>query len=145
MQGRTDRYFDGEPLVPFGHGLSDTKFEYSGIEIDRRRAGAGDTVNVSVSVKNVGRVSGDEVVQLYAHETAPREPRARKELRGVQRVTLAPGEARRVSFALVPRRDLTHYDVERKAYAVDAGDYELEIGASSADIRQRASLAVSAD
>ncbi|HEX5048008.1 MAG TPA: glycoside hydrolase family 3 C-terminal domain-containing protein, partial [Gammaproteobacteria bacterium] len=68
MKGRTYRYFEGEPLFAFGHGLSYTKFEYSGVEVDRPRAGAGDTVNVSVSVKNVGRVSGDEVVQLYARQ-----------------------------------------------------------------------------
>jgi beta-glucosidase len=143
MKGRTYRYFEGEPLYPFGYGLSYTKFEYSELKVDRRRAAAGDSVNVSVSVKNTGARAGDEVVQLYVAERSPSEPRARKELRGVERVALGPGEARRVSFALIPQRDFTHYDVERKAYRVGSGDYEIQLGASSADVRAAATVAVS--
>jgi beta-glucosidase len=142
MRGRTYRYFEGEPLFAFGHGLSYTTFEYSDLTVDRRRAGADDTLNVSLNVKNTGSVAGDEVVQLYLRPLAPREPRAQKDLRGVQRVTLAPGETRRVSFALVPRRDFARYDVERAAYVVDRGDYGIEVGASSADVRSRATVTV---
>jgi beta-glucosidase len=145
MRGRTYRYFEGEPLFAFGHGLSYTTFEYSDLKVDRRRAAAGDTLDVSLNVKNAGAKAGDEVVQLYASELSPRGPRARKELRGMERVTLAAGETRRVSFGLIPRRDFTHYDVERKAYAVDAGDYEIQVGASSADIRLRSTVAVSSE
>jgi beta-glucosidase len=142
MRGRTYRYFEGEPLFPFGHGLSYTRFEYGDLRLDRRRAAAGDTIEVSVSVKNAGAAAGDEVVQLYASAVKPPEPHARKELRGIERVTLAPGETRRVSFTVIPRRDLTRYDVARKAYVVDPGDYELQVGASSAEIRARSTLAV---
>jgi beta-glucosidase len=142
MRGRTYRYFEGEPLFAFGHGLSYTRFEYGDLRLDRRRAAAGDTIEVSVSVKNAGAAAGDEVVQLYASAVKPPEPHARKELRGIERVTLAPGETRRVSFTVIPRRDLTRYDVARKAYVVDPGDYELQVGASSADIRARSTLAV---
>src|SRR5262249_41547143 len=134
-----------EPLFPFGHGLSYTKFEYSDLKVDRTRVGSGDSLQVSVRVRNAGARSGDEVVQLYVHELSPREPGALKELRGVERVTLAAGEARRVSFTLLPARDFTHYDVERKAYAVDAGSYEIQLGASSGDIRLRSTVAVTAD
>ncbi|HVY79468.1 MAG TPA: glycoside hydrolase family 3 C-terminal domain-containing protein [Steroidobacteraceae bacterium] len=144
MRGRTYRYFEGEPLYPFGYGLSYTRFEYSGLTTDRSRVDASGTVNLSVTVKNVGARAGDEVVQLYARALRPREPRALKDLRGIERITLQPGESRRVSFTLVPNRDLTYYDEERKAYVVDAGQYELQVGASSRDIRATSTLTVDA-
>jgi cytochrome c2 len=145
MQGRTYRYFEGEPLYPFGHGLSYTRFEYSHLDIDRTRAGAADTVHATVSVKNIGSRAGDEVVQLYVHALDPKRARARQELRGFERITLAPGETRRVSFDVIPLRDLAYYDIERKDYAVDNGRYEIQLGASSRDIRLRTSFAVTGD
>jgi beta-glucosidase len=123
MRGRTYRYFEGEPLYPFGHGLSYTRFEYSGLKVDRSRVSEGDTVRVSLNVKNVGARAGDEVVQLYARPATPREPRALQELRGIERITLKPGETRQVSFSIAPKRDFTYYDAGRKAYAVDPGNY----------------------
>ncbi|WP_454832873.1 glycoside hydrolase family 3 C-terminal domain-containing protein [Pseudoxanthomonas wuyuanensis] len=142
MRGRTYRYFDGEPLYPFGHGLSYTRFAYSGLRLDRSSAGPKQQVRVSVKVKNTGQRAGDEVVQLYLHPLEPQRDRARRELRGFQRVTLQPGEEREVSFAFTPEADLRHYDEQRKAYAVDAGDYEVQLGASSADIRLRQRIKV---
>ena len=65
-----------------------------------------------------------------------------KELRGVERFALKPGETRRVSFTLVPRRDFTHYDVANKRYAVDDGSYEIQLGASSSDIRLKTNVTV---
>ncbi|MEJ1962594.1 MAG: glycoside hydrolase family 3 C-terminal domain-containing protein [Gammaproteobacteria bacterium] len=142
MRHRTYRYFEGEPLYPFGHGLSYTRFEYSGLKLDRSRVGKGDSVRVSVNVKNVGKQTGEEVVQLYVRAVSAREPRALKELRGIQKLALEPGEARQAAFTLVPDRDFTHYDVEHKRYAVDPGAYEVQIGASSSDIRVKSSVAV---
>jgi beta-glucosidase len=144
MQGRTYRYFQGEPLFPFGHGLSYTTFEYTDLRLDRTRANPADPVTVSVNVRNSGERAGDEIVQLYVRAVSPREPRAMKDLRGVERVTLKPGESRRVSFSVVPNRDLTHYDVSRKTYAVEPGNHELQVGASSQDIRLKTTLAVGA-
>lgn len=115
MRGRTYRYFAGEPLYPFGYGLSYTRFEYSGLQVDRSRVAESGTVNVSVNVKNAGARAGDEVVQLYAKPMGPHQLRALKDLRGIERITLQPGESRRVSFALVPKRDLTYYDEQRKS------------------------------
>jgi beta-glucosidase len=137
MRNRTYRYFEGEPLYPFGHGLSYTKFEYSGLKVDR----SGESINVTVNVKNVGQRAGDEVAQLYVHSASLR---ARKELRGVQKLALKPGESKQATFKLMPVRDFTHYDVERKRYVVDAGTYELQVGASSADIRAKANVTVGA-
>jgi beta-glucosidase len=144
MRGRTYRYFDGEPLFPFGYGLSYTQFEYSGLQVDRSRIAQHDAVRVSLDVKDVGARAGDEVIQLYVREVAPGERRALKALRGIERLTLKLGETRRASFTLVPDKDFTHYDVEHKRYAVNGGSYELQLGASSSDIRLRSTVVVSA-
>lgn len=135
MKGRTYRYFSGEPLYPFGHGLSYTRFAYSGLRLDRSNAGPKEQVRVSLKVKNTGQRAGEEVVQLYLHPLEPKRERALKDLRGFERLNLQPGEEREVSFTFTPEIDLRHYDIERKGYAVDAGAYEAQLGASSADIR----------
>ncbi|WP_049782471.1 glycoside hydrolase family 3 protein [Pseudoxanthomonas suwonensis] len=142
MKERTYRYFTGQPLFPFGHGLSYTSFGYSGLKLDRKRAGAGDEVTVSVTVKNQGKRAGDEVVQLYLAPVKPQRERALKELRGFQRVHLQPGESRTVTFSIVPERDLRVYDEAAGRYTVDPGRYEVQVGASSADIRASVPLEV---
>ena len=144
MAGRTYRYFQGEPLYPFGHGLSYTTFDYSGLRLDRSSTRAGQPVKATVKVRNSGSRAGDEVVQLYVR--APQgEGRSLKDLRGFQRVHLQPGESREVSFVLAPEKDLRHYDEGKQAYVVTPGEYEVQVGASSADIRARTSLAVKKD
>jgi beta-glucosidase len=135
MKGRTYRYFEGEPLYPFGHGVSYTRFEYKNLRIDRAMVSARDGIEVSLDVENVGRRAGDEVVQLYVRHVASRLPMPIQQLRGFTRVGLAPGERRRVSFRLTPAEDFAHYDVEKKAYAVEPGEYEIRAGASSRDVR----------
>ena len=100
------------------------------------------SVTATVTVKNAGKRAGDEVVQLYLKPLDPKRTRALKELRGFERLTLAAGESRQVSFQVKPDRDLTIYDDVKKAYAVDAGNFEVQIGASSADIRAKAKIAV---
>jgi beta-glucosidase len=135
MKGRTYRYFDGEPLYAFGHGLSYTRFAYSDLKLDHRSTVTTQTVRATVKVRNSGDRAGDEVVQLYLRPRHPERERARKELRGFQRITLQPGEERTLTFAFTPQADLRYYDDQAKAYAVDPGDYEVQIGASSADIR----------
>lgn len=142
MKGRTYRYFDGAPLYPFGHGLSYTRFDYSDLKLDRSKAGPQQPVQVSLKVKNSGARAGDEVVQLYLHPLDAKRERARKELRGFQRIHLQPGEERTVTFAITPSTDLRHYDVTGKAYAVDPGAYEVQVGASSADVRVKGRLTV---
>jgi beta-glucosidase len=137
MKNRTYRYFTGQPLYPFGYGLSYTTFDYSDVKIDTASVNAGGEIKVSARVKNIGSRAGDEVVQLYLHAPDSKRVRSAKDLRGLERVTLKPGEQKEVSFTVKPGRDLTYYDVTRKNYAVDPGRYEAQLGASSADIRLR--------
>jgi beta-glucosidase len=142
MKNRTYRYFEGTPLYPFGHGLSYTKFDYSGLKLDRSTVGADGTATATVTVKNTGKRPGAEVAQLYLRPLDPKRARALHELRGIERIDLAPGESKRVSFQVKPDRDLTIYDDVKKAYAVDPGRFEVGVGASSSDIRARDTLVV---
>jgi len=142
MAGRTYRYFSGEPLYPFGYGLSYSRFSYANLQLDRASARAADRVTASVDVTNAGTRAAHEVVQLYAHATQPKDGDPRKELRGFTRVFLKPGEKRRVTFALVPAKDLARYDVAKTAFTVAPGSYEIQVGASSEDLRLTRTLRV---
>jgi beta-glucosidase len=135
MKGRTYRYFEGDPLYPFGYGLSYTRFAYTDLKVSRSRLGVGDRLDVSVEVKNVGEREGDEVVQLYVRDVESQRPMPVKQLRGFERIALGRGESRTVTFPLVPERDFAYYDEVRKAFAVEPGEFEVQVGASSHDIR----------
>ncbi|HEX7085629.1 MAG TPA: glycoside hydrolase family 3 C-terminal domain-containing protein [Vicinamibacterales bacterium] len=134
MTGRTYRYFTGDPLYPFGHGLSYTTFEYSGLQIDRTTARAGEAIGVTLNVRNRGTRAGDEVVQLYVR-AAGGEGMPLKDLRGFERVSLQPGETKTVRFRLVPDDAFAYYDESAGGLRMRPGEYELQVGASSADIR----------
>ena len=135
MQGRTYRYFDGQPLYPFGHGLSYTRFTYSDLKLDSNEGGSAQAVQATVKIRNAGDRAGEEVVQLYLKPKQPERERSRKDLRGFQRVALKPGEERTLTFSFTPEKDLRTYDEATGKYVVDPGAYEIQIGASSADIR----------
>ncbi len=103
MKGRTYRFFTGEPLYPFGYGLSYTTFEYSDLDlIGRIRAGK--EINVSVKVTNSGQKDGDEVVQLYLADEDGSTPRPIRQLEGFKRIHLKAGESKTVTFVLHPRQ-----------------------------------------
>jgi beta-glucosidase len=142
MKERTYRYFSGEPLYPFGHGLSYTRFEYAGLQLDRTRVRPDQDLEVSLQVRNAGARDGDEVVQLYVHQVTSSEPMPLKQLRGFARIRLKRGETRRAAFHLKPAVDFAHYDAARRAFAVDPGEFEIQVGASSADIRLRGRVRV---
>jgi beta-glucosidase len=135
MAGRTYRYFEGEPLYPFGYGLSYTRFAYSDLRLSRSRLGAADRLDVSLEVRNAGERDGDEVVQLYVRDVESARPLPRKQLRGFERIALPRGGSRKVTFTLVPENDLAYYDEGKKAFAVEPGEFEVQLGASSRDIR----------
>jgi beta-glucosidase len=142
MKNRTYRYFEGTPLYPFGHGMSYTTFDYSELKLDESSVGAGGTVTATVSVRNSGKRAGAEVAQLYLRPLDAKRPRALRELRGIERVELKPGESKRVTFTVKPDRDLAIYDELKKRYTVDPGRFDVEVGASSSDIRAKTTLVV---
>lgn len=115
-----------EPLYPFGYGLSYTTFAYDALEATP----AGDGWKVSFTVKNTGRRAGTETAQLYVGACNPSLPRPVRELKGYERVTLAPGETKRVEI-LLPRDAFACYDIVRHDFRVEPGAYRIEAGASS--------------
>jgi beta-glucosidase len=126
MKGRTYRYFEGEPLWPFGYGLSYTTFAYTDLALPDAPLNAGDPLDASVTVANTGRVAGDEVVQLYLK--FPDVPGAPiRALRGFQRIHLGPGEKHKVDFHLSPR-DLSMVS-DAGEIIVPEGKYTVSIGA----------------
>ena len=138
MEGKTYRYFRGEPLYPFGHGLSYTKFEYGKLKV-QRSVRAGDYVRVSAEVRNTGAVAGDEVVQLYLTDVAASVPVPLRSLRGVERVSLRPGETRRVTFTLTPR-DLTLIDDGGKRI-LEPGEFNVTVGGKQPGFKGHADAA----
>jgi beta-glucosidase len=125
MQGRTYRYFTGEPLFPFGHGLSYATFRYHDLRVPAR-AVTGDSVTVSVEVENAGAITADEVVQLYVRDVEASVPVPVRSLQGFRRVTLRPGERRRVAFTLGPKQ-LAVIDAEGRA-VVEPGVFVIAVG-----------------
>jgi len=125
MDGRTYRYFGGDPLFPFGHGLSYTTFAYSDLELPET-AQTGTDVQLSVTVENTGSVSGEEVVQLYLTDLEASAPVPIRSLAGTERVLLQPGERRRLSFALTARQ-LSLID-EQEERVVEPGLFEVSVG-----------------
>lgn len=103
MTNRTYRYFSGEPLYPFGYGLSYTTFEYSNLQTPAE-AKIGEALKVKVSVKNTGELAGDEVVQLYLKDEEASTPRPKIQLEGFERIHLQPGELKVVEFEIQPRQ-----------------------------------------
>lgn len=140
-KGFTYMYLNGEPLFPFGHGLSYTTFKYSNLHLSAKQVPSDGTVTVTVDVKNTGQRAGDEVAQFYVHEKQPAVKRPAKELRGFQRVSLQPGETRTLAFAL-PAAKLAYWDEGKHAFVVKPGAFDVLVGSSSADIRAKGQMVV---
>lgn len=129
----TSKYLDVSwtPLFPFGYGLSYTQFRLSDLQLSARRINPQGRVTASVEVENTGKRAGDEVVQLYIRDVAASVTRPVKELKGFQRITLRPGEKRRVEFTLMPEH-LGFYNREMR-FMVEPGEFKVMVGNSSAD------------
>jgi beta-glucosidase len=131
MSGRTYRYFSGQPLYAFGHGLSYSKFEYRDLRAQSQPDGS---VQVTLTIVNQGERDGDEVVQLYARPPVSSHPRERLALCGFSRMPLRKGETRRVQV-IIPSSALRRWSEEAHRAEVPAGKWTLHAGASSADLR----------
>jgi beta-glucosidase len=140
-KGFTYMYLRGPALYPFGYGLSYSKFKYSRLRVSPDELSSDGSITATVNVKNISSRVGDDVVELYTRELHPSVVRACHELRGFQRITLEPGKTRTLTFR-VPVEKLAFYDEHRHAFVVEPGRYEIQVGESSADIRQRAQIQV---
>jgi len=124
MKGRTYRFMTQEPLYYFGYGLSYTTFAYSKLEISKCSIGAAE--GVTVSVRNTGARAGDEVVQLYVKDIQASVPVPLRQLAGIARLHLQPGEEKRIELSLKPEQ-LVAYDDLGKAF-IEPGDFEISVG-----------------
>ena len=141
------RYYDAKEmdvLFPFGYGLSYTSFAYSNMTVDRSRMGEGETLRVQLTVINTGKLPGKEVVQLYVAPPAGMRRRPVRELKSFAKVALQPGERREITFEL-NARDLAYYEPLLHDFYTPTGCYEIEVGASSRDIRLRKEVSFTAE
>lgn len=122
-----------DPVYPFGYGLSYAQFKYGQVTLSTSKAKGNQVVNASVTITNTSTVPGKEVVQLYTHQLTGSITRPVKELKGFQKITLAPGEARTVSFTLTPN-DLKFYNADLR-YGWEPGDFDIMIGGNSRDVQ----------
>jgi beta-glucosidase len=141
------RHFDKaaiEPLFPFGYGLSYTTFRYDDLQLSSPSLSPDGTVAATLAITNTGSRGGAEVVELYIHDPQPHIDKPMRELKAFEKVWLEPGQTKSIRFELTPRA-LAYCDVAGKQWKADAGAYEVEVGASSRDIRQTAPLRLMGD
>ena len=131
---RTYMYFRGEALFPFGHGLTYTSFDYSGLMTDRKTVRTGDTLEVSLTLKNTGNYDSDEVVQLYVSFPDSKVERPPLALKGFRRVHAGRGEVQKVTIPIVAD-DLSYWDTDQHAFVLEKGKVIIRAGASSGDLR----------
>jgi beta-glucosidase len=136
MDGRTYRYFKGDPLYPFGYGLSYTRFKYDNLKLSATKVKAGEGLTVSAEVQNTGDREGDEVVQVYVTHVAASVPVPIRSLAGVSRVTLRPGEKQTVSFTITPEQLSIIDDGGRRV--VEPGEFLITVGGKQPGFRGHA-------
>ena len=138
------RYYDKkelEPLFPFGHGLSYTTFVYSNLKLSAEKLTEADTLTVSVDVTNTGALTGKEVAQVYVRDVHSKVARPEKELKAFRKVSLNPSETQTVTFTL-DREAFWYFDTAKNDWAVEPGQFEILVGASSRDIRLKAAVEI---
>lgn len=138
---RTYLYFQGEPLFPFGYGLSYTSFGYGDIKLDQPSYKDTDDIEISFELKNTGSKAGSEVVQVYFNQLNASVKTPLKKLIRFDRVWLEPGESKTIAFS-IPVKEMGFWDIKNNDFIVESGQFNLMVGSSSADIRQTASIKV---
>ncbi len=133
MTNRTYRYFTGDPLYPFGFGLSYTTFAYRNLKISPSTPQPGDSVSIEVEVENSGTRLGDEVVQLYLQDVEASLPAPQLQLQGFTRLRLAPGEKQTVQFSLTPEQ-LSLAD-ENGQWRLEPGEFKVWVGAQQPNLK----------
>ena len=134
MSGRTYRYFKGDPLYPFGFGLSYTKFKYDNLKLSANNVKAGDDLRITAEVRNVGERAGDEVVQLYLSDVAATVPVPIRSLAGIKRIFLKPGERQIVSFVLTSEQMSIIDDSGKRL--IEPGEFLMSVGGQQPGFRK---------
>ncbi len=129
MTGRTYRYATAEPLFPFGFGLSYTQFAYSQLKLSKKNVAAGESLSLTLMVENTGAAAGDEVVQVYLSDLSASVPVPLQQLVAFQRVSLKPGQRKRLSFTIQPEMMMIFDDDGKQQF--EAGEFRLSVGGSS--------------
>ena len=140
-KGFTYMYLDAKPVFAFGRGLSYTTFDYSNLKTSAAQIASDGSVQVSVDVQNSGTRAGDEVVQLYVHNNDSSASQPKEQLQGFERISLNPGEKKTVSFSL-PVEQLSFWDTNKRAFVVNPGAFDVMVGSSSDDIRDKGTFTV---
>ena len=140
-QGFTYMYLQGDPLFPFGHGLSYSSFKYSNLRIDKSQLRSGGVIQALIDITNTGKHDGSDVVQLYTRVLQSKVTRPKHELKGFERVSLKAGETKTISIKVLVDR-LAYFDERKNRFIVEAGDYELQIGSSSKEIQLREQMTI---
>ncbi|MHA1194755.1 MAG: glycoside hydrolase family 3 C-terminal domain-containing protein [Promethearchaeota archaeon] len=143
MQGRTYRYFEGEPLFPFGLGLSYTKFEYDNLIVDSKKVEIGEDIKLNFVVRNVGNIAGDEVIQLYLKHLNPSCRAPRIELKGFKRIFLNPNDEKKISFTL-SRQDYCIVNDDGRRF-VEPDTILITIGGTQPDTFDKAKSHISTE
>ncbi len=143
MANRTYRYYTGKPLYAFGHGLSYTKFDLKRGKLESKKISPDGTAKVTFTVKNTGKVDGDEVAQVYFRHVNSPVPQPKLALCGFARVHLSHGQSGKVTIE-IPAERLRYWDTDKKDYVVEPGKYEFLIGAASDDIRLKLPMTIAA-
>jgi len=140
--GRTYMYFKGEPLYPFGYGLSYTTFAYSNFKLNGKVIKRNGEIIISFDITNTGKRTGDEVSQLYIQHLHSVVDRPKKELKAFKRVTLQPGERKTIQLKF-KAVDLKYWDENLHRYALENDHIKLMLGTSSADFKFQGDMVVS--
>jgi beta-glucosidase len=136
MSDRTYRYFGGQPLFAFGHGLSYARFDYRNAKLDKTKVSATGTLKLTFNLANTGSRDGDEVAQVYFRHVKPAVPQAKLALCGFERVHVPKGKTSKVTME-IPVERFRYWDTDKKQYVIEPGSYELLLGAASDDIRSQ--------
>jgi beta-glucosidase len=136
MKNRTYKYFTGDPLYPFGHGLSYTSFAYSDLILSDRELNEIDNITVKVTVTNTGRITGSEVIQLYLSDLVASARVPKLSLEGFEKITLEPGEEREIKFELTPEQ----FSIisERGERIVEPGSFTIYVGGKQPNMKGNA-------
>ncbi len=132
--GRTYMYFKGEPLYPFGFGLSYTTFKYSNLQTSSDNISENSEITVSADITNTGKLAGDEVVQMYVRHIGSEVQRPNRELKGFRRISLKPNETKTVTIPLTAE-SIAYWDTENHKFVVEKDKIKIMLGGSSAETR----------